>query len=44
MHVLLLLSLKLVAGVITGRYVLEKVKIVVHALTYFHLEDGGKEF
>lgn len=42
MHMLLLLSLELVAGVLTGRCVLEKVKIVVHFLTYFHMEDGEK--
>jgi len=42
MHVLLLLSLKLVASVLTGSYVLAKVKIVVCTSTYFHVEDGGK--
>lgn len=43
MHVLLLWSVKLVARVLAGRYVLEKVKIVAHALRYFHMEVGEKE-
>lgn len=42
MHVLFLLSLELVASILTGRYVLETVKIILHTLTYFHTEDGGK--